>query len=248
MPAVAVKCLLRFPCYPRVMFGIEAVLRFIAPFDCVACGQEGELLCCGCQEVAIRPLPGSCYRCLAPVAGLAVCGVCRPRTPFEHVWVAAEYGGAARQAVQALKFARARSAAGLIAGIMHRRLPALPGGTLVVAVPTANRRIRERGYDQAELIARRLAKARRLPHQKLLRRHGHSRQVGATRAERHVQLQNAFSFAPRPGQPVPQHVLLIDDVLTTGATIEAAAAVLKKAGAKHISAALFAQKIVDLAV
>ncbi len=125
---------------------------------------------------------------------------------------------------------------------MDHRLPANQINAIVVYIPTANRRVRERGYDQAQLIAREFAHRRRLPCQALLRRHGATRQLGASRQQRQQQLQTAF-YCPYPQKVVGRSIILIDDVLTTGATIEAASRVLCQAGATNVTALLFAQKL-----
>lgn len=222
------------------MIGIEAILQLLAPFDCLGCSQEGTLFCKACRNKHFKALAGYCYRCLSPVASSRLCPACRAATALENVWVAAEYDALARQLVQCLKFGRARSAAQLIAQTMHKQLPAFPAA-IVVPIPTANRRVRERGYDQASLIAHQFAKRRGLFCQPLLRRQGSTRQVGANRTTRRTQLQGAFYFAG-PSKQLPGSIILVDDVLTTGATIEAAAIALKEAGAAHVSAALFAHK------
>jgi ComF family protein len=116
--------------------------------------------------------------------------------------------------------------------------PAFKG--IVVPVPTASSRRRQRGYDQAELIARQLAKLCGLRYTKLLRRRGNSRQVGSSRQLRRLQLADAF-YLTHPSMVRGQSVLLIDDVLTTGATLEAAGQVVKQAGSKRVMAAVFAQ-------
>jgi ComF family protein len=156
--------------------------------------------------------------------------------------VAASYESIAAQLVSRLKFARTQAAAHLIAQIMDARLPATSVETVVVHIPTATQRVRQRGYDQAQLIAREFARCRQLPCQALLRRRGHTRQVGANRQERQEQLRTAF-YCPRPERLVGRRILLIDDVLTTGATIEAAAKVCVDAGAEQVVAVLFAQKL-----
>jgi predicted amidophosphoribosyltransferase len=107
-------------------------------------------------------------------------------------------------------------------------------------LPTANRRVRQRGYDQSQLIARQLAKLTNRPATRLLNRRGQSRQVGANRQTRRRQQASAYVICK---QPPPNHpILLIDDILTTGASLEAAAVVLRQAGAQTISAAVFASK------
>lgn len=139
-----------------------------------------------------------------------------------------------------LKFERAKAAAEDIARIMDENLPLLPEETVVVHLPTAANRIRARGYDQARLIARKLAKSRGLKHQDLLGRKGSIRQVGSSRKKRFKQLEGAFSIKDK-SKVRGRNVLLIDDVLTTGASIESAARELQASGAKKIEAAVFAQ-------
>jgi predicted amidophosphoribosyltransferase len=94
-----------------------------------------------------------------------------------------------------------------------------------------------RGYDQAQIIARELAKRRQLTYRQLLSRSGGHRQVGASRKSRFSQLKGAFIATGR----TPPHVLLVDDVLTTGASVESAAKELKRSGAKTVEVAVFAQ-------
>ncbi len=228
------------------MFTLESVLQLVAPFDCLVCYREGSLLCADCRTTSIQPFPSHCYRCFESTAGGLVCQACKPHTPVLQAWVATEHGAAARELVRALKFARARSAARVAATLMHQLLPPFPPGAVLVPIPTATTRVRERGYDQAELITRHLAKLRGLSYKRLLRRHGATRQVGASRTQRQAQLAAAFSMrvSALPSAPL----ILIDDVTTTGATIEAAARELKANGAHTVNAALFAQKSKDLPI
>jgi ComF family protein len=118
-------------------------------------------------------------------------------------------------------------------------LPSFPKGTIVSHVPTVHSRIRLRGYDQAQLIAKLVAKKQRLTYADVLRRTKSTRQVGSTRSKRFQQLHGAFA-AHKPRRLVGTHILLIDDVLTTGATLESAAETLRLAGVKKIDAAVIA--------
>jgi ComF family protein len=111
---------------------------------------------------------------------------------------------------------------------------------VLVPVPTATSRVRQRGYDQAELLCRELASLTRLPYRTALARHGQSRQVGTNRTERRAHLEGALRVR-HPETIQGKHVVLVDDVLTTGATIEAAAKVIRRAGAKRVDAIVFAQ-------
>jgi ComF family protein len=128
-----------------------------------------------------------------------------------------------------------------MAQYMSETLPSFDKSVFIVHVPTATARIRQRGYDQAELIAKNLARTRKLKYSPVLARLGQTRQVGAKRSSRLKQMQNAF-YARKPQLIKGSHIILVDDVTTTGATLEAAARVLKLAGAKTVAAITFAQK------
>ncbi len=172
--------------------------------------------------------------------GSKVCTKCRRHSPLGHVWVAAEYKEVNEQLIRQLKFGNVVAASRPITLIMDEALPHM-SHNIVVHVPTGTRRVRSRGYDQAKLLAKGIAKLRDLPFGGLLMRLGHTRQLGAARRERTTQLAGMF----RPTHPYlikDAHVLLVDDVMTTGATLEEAARTLKKAGAKKVDAIVFAQK------
>lgn len=222
------------------MWKVDQILQIFAPFECLNCRREGGLLCHVCGLDVVGPPPDCCYRCLQIYRGV-ICNRCCASTLLKGVWVATSYEGVAAQLVSRLKFARTQAAARVIAQIMDARLPATSVETIVVHIPTAAQRVRQRGYDQAQLIAREFARCRQLPCQALLRRRGHTRQVGANRQQRQKQLRTAF-YCPRPERLVGKQILLIDDVLTTGATIEAAAQICIETGAKAVVAATFAQK------
>jgi ComF family protein len=157
------------------------------------------------------------------------------------VWVRAQYQGVAKELIYRLKFARTKGSAQIVARLLGEALPTLPENTIVTYVPTATSRVRRRGYDQARVVATILSKERGLPCLPLLVRHGQDRQVGADRKQRIKQASGNYTVINNRKLQKAQ-VLLVDDILTTGATIEAAARVLKKAGARAVNAAIFAQK------
>lgn len=149
------------------------------------------------------------------------------------------YEGVAKSLVWRLKFGSARAASGEMAKMIADKYN-LSASTLLVPVPTATSRKRLRGYDQAQLLAREIARIERVPYHNGLRRLGQHKQVGASRRQRLTQLDSAFRVS---GKSLLKgaHIVLIDDVVTTGATLEAAAKTLKAAGAKRVEAIVFAQ-------
>lgn len=173
--------------------------------------------CAGCNE------PGYtlCRRCRFSLAAAAT-----QRTP-DGIVAALPFDGVARQVLHGLKFRNRRGVARQLARLMVRRLR-LDEVDVVTWAPTSGARARARGYDQSELLARAVARELGAPCRRLLyRAHGEA-QTGHTRAER-LQGVSFRSRVPRRRRQ-PQRVLLIDDVVTTGATLAAARAALQRSG------------------
>jgi ComF family protein len=149
------------------------------------------------------------------------------------------YAGPAPAIVIALKDRRLRSLAAPIAAVMATRIPAPPPGVTLVPVPLASDRQRERGFNQAALIAHELGRVWRLPvSTPIIRLRGAPTQRGSSVTERRAQVRGAF--AP-DGSAAPSAVCLVDDVHTTGATLTACAKALRAGGAKRVGAVAFAR-------
>lgn len=215
----------------------DKLIGVLAPHSCINCDREGELICAWCAADIFPGLPSKCYRCAALTEDFRVCAKCRPRTRLKHVWLRTNYDQLAKQLIHQYKFVHARAAAVDIARQMAQGLPYLTD-TVLVPVPTASRRVRQRGFDHTRLLVDELASALGLTTDNALSRVGQSRQVGTKRVQRIKQAAGMFRVI---GDVSGQKLLLIDDVVTTGATIEEAARVLKQAGAKQVDAAIFAQ-------
>lgn len=216
---------------------LNMLIMIVAPHTCVGCGTEGSLLCSPCRS-GLVVLPLRCYRCRKLTPHGQTCLSCRATSGLYRVHVATLYHGSAKSLVWRLKFTGAQAAATMMVDCM----PSLPitRDTIIMHVPTATGRIRQRGYDQAALMARVIA--RRSPGLFLpcLARSGQQHQRGAARHLRLQQLAQAFRVTHR-SRVRGAHILLVDDVITTGATLQAAARVLKQAGAGRIEAVVFAQ-------
>jgi ComF family protein len=184
-----------------------------------------------------------CYLCRAPTQLGRTCRSCRAGANSRLISIncAVDYSGAAKDLLWALKFDRAQAAADIIASIMASRYSAnTPSDALIVPVPTAAKRVRMRGYDQAVLIAKAYASKTGRQYAPLLQRYGSQEQKGAGREQRHAQLSGALRAKPSPTLNNAR-IILVDDVVTTGATLEQASEVLITAGAKAVAAIAFAR-------
>jgi predicted amidophosphoribosyltransferase len=204
---------------------LHLVLAELLPALCGACGRgclSGELLCQRCS----RRLADA-----EPLAGKGPPGL-------DRVWSSASHEGAARDLVAALKFRRLLP----LAGTMAERIAWLaPAGVLsgtIVPVPTAPLRSLGRGFDPAAEIAAALAERSGLELSSCLARGGGGHQVGRRRAER-------LGRPPRVRlrDEAPRSVLLVDDVLTTGATLSSCARALRGAGAIRVAAITFTRRL-----
>jgi ComF family protein len=150
------------------------------------------------------------------------------------------YDEAAKKLIRAYKFEEKRAAAPIIATMITETLPHFAEAPIVIFVPTATSHRRIRGFDHAELLAKEIAKQRNWHYERLLHRTSQSRQLGADREQRKVQLKNVFRAHNRK-DITGKHILLIDDVVTTGATLNECAKLLYEMGAQQVDAAVFAR-------
>lgn len=212
---------------------LRAFLDLVYPPRCAACGALGqEPFCPVCAE-AVDPTPPGCRRCGRPGPD-AVCGACLAQPPaFDTVRSGGLLGGPLADAVHALKY-RGRPALARPLGEWLARRVELPAAAAVVPVPLAPRRRRERGHDQAALLAEALARAagRERLRRALRRVRETPPQVGRDRAARGRNVQGAFAASTAVAG---RDVVLVDDVVTTGATADACARALKAAGARSVT-------------
>jgi predicted amidophosphoribosyltransferase len=204
---------------------LHAAIAGIVPPLCAACGRS-----CSTRS-AICP---RCARRLASAAPLRSGGP----GGIDCAWSAAAYEGVARELVVALKLRRLLS----VADLMAERIEWLAPGDLlsgsIVPVPSGRWRTLRRGFDPAGEIAGALAGRVGLPLENCLARRGGGRQVGRPRGRRVGDPPRVYARGA-----VPSSVLLVDDVLTTGATLTACARALREAGASRVVAITFARRL-----
>lgn len=219
---------------------IERLISSFAPHICLSCGVEADRLLCDSCVATLARIPSRCYHCKAVTEDYAVCRSCTARTSLRQVRAYTHHQDVAKELIHRMKYERAQAGVHEAAALMAELLPDLPTDSILTYIPTATSRVRSRGYDHARLLAHSLSRRIDRPVVTLLRRQGQAHQVGANRAARLRQLQEAFRPV-RSHSLKDRHIVLIDDVLTTGATLETAARVLKRAGAKRVDAVVFAQ-------
>ncbi|HEY0180687.1 MAG TPA: ComF family protein [Dokdonella sp.] len=213
-------------------------LRVLLPPRCVLCGARGAAardLCAGCARDLAVNAP-CCPRCALPLEAPApLCGECLVREPpFAAAWAPFRYAPPLDALETRFKFHR-DLAAGRVLGellVERARVERPPRPAALVPVPLHRARLRERGYNQALELARPLARAFAIPlaTDALLRARDTPAQTGLDAAARRRNLRGAFVVAA----PLPDHVALVDDVMTTGATVREAARALRRAGVARV--------------
>jgi competence protein ComFC len=220
---------------------IQKILRFAAPHDCIICQKEGDLICNSCRYEHMITVASRCAWCHKLQPDSRTCKNCRKNLGVTNLWVSVNYSGLAKELVYQTKFYGKREGALIMAQSICDNMPYLKPDTVVISVATASSRMRQRGFDHTKILASEFAALRDLKYTNCLQKIGQKRQVGANRSTRLEQIEGSFSVI-RPSRIVGRDVILVDDVLSTGATIAECAAVLRAAGAKSIKAAVFAQK------
>jgi len=214
------------------------LLDLVAPPACAGCGRYGEHLCTVCRS-SLRPAANNADRFVVPDPAVVV------GDELEMAVAAFAYEGVLRRALSRLKYGSAARVAKPLAraAAPHLAIVAqlLPGGVLV-PVPVHVDRLRQRGYNQAALLARHLGSELNRPSADVLVRvRPTTQQHRLNRGQRLRNLRAAFML--RDGARSPPEVILVDDILTTSATLEACATVLRLAGADRVAGITIAREI-----
>lgn len=223
--------------------GVWRLVDWVFPPTCPGCGIEGELICETCESKMPRLLGKRCKFCGLSVTGANICGSCRGEDhSFEAFQAYGFYTGVLRDAVMRLKYQNDIGIARKLAEYLE--ILVLSSNwtfDIIVPIPLSSQKLEERGYNQASRLAKPLAALLEKPYRPdaLTRIKEISSQVGLDRRSRLENVSNAFRANPKIAKE--KSILLVDDVFTTGATLESAASELKMAGAQKIYALTLAK-------
>lgn len=208
-------------------------LDLLFPQWCVGCGREGEYICQSCQQSLPRISPPICPRCGKPQSEVVLCAACDSENPEIHgIRSPFFFDGVIRRAIHELKYRNLRSLAVPLAELLYEYILENPvPGEILVPVPLHRKRLRERGYNQSGLLAKQLGRLTGMPvNDDCLVRQQHTPPQARTANidERRRNVIDAFSCVN--GKLEGRQVILIDDVTTSGTTLNACAETLKKSG------------------
>jgi ComF family protein len=218
------------------------VLDLLFPPQCALCRRGGTLLCDACVATLPAASGSRCERCWMPVQGSAICRHCIEQPPaFALLRAACVMDGPARRLAHELKYEGLTSLAEPMAALMAAHAGA-DAADIVVPVPLHARRERSRGYNQAAALARHLGAALELPFEaRAARRVRDTAPLAKTMHREERRAIVAGAFAAVGARVEGRQVLLVDDVVTTGATLDACASALMAAGAARVRCVTWAR-------
>jgi ComF family protein len=217
-------------------------MQIVAPHLCLGCAKIGTPLCTNCKyNITSEPFSG-CILC----GKHSPEGVCAQHdSSVCKAWVVGERHTILKSVLDAYKFQYVKSAARPLSDMLDTVLPLLPRNTVIAPVPTAASHVRERGYDHIGVLARLLAQQRGMSVVPLLKRSTSTTQHRLNRVNRQHEASKTFFINSAISIDPTTPVLLLDDIITTGSTITAAANVLAESGVETIMVAALAYQPLD---
>lgn len=231
---------------PRLARIRGMALDLLFPRWCVGCGREGDFICSSCLKSLPRVVPPICPKCGMPQSHTNLCPTCLSwQAEIDGIRAPFRFDGVVRQAIHQLKYRNLRALAGLLARLLNDYLLANPiPGEVLIPVPLHPKRLRERGYNQSQLLARELGRLAGLPvADDCLFRQYYSLPQARTSSVAERRGNVAGAFACRHRRLEGNSVILIDDVATSGATLDACARALKQAGVASVWGLVLAREI-----
>jgi ComF family protein len=222
----------------------KELLDILFPKFCVSCGKEGVWWCAQCRAKEPVNLQHFCPRCSQVLEPFTPSNACPVHSSLSGVTALYQYTdqSAIKELIHSFKYRNIRGISEVWEEILRVLVvPPAWRSAVVVPVPLFNKRLRERGYNQSELLAQILAKQNSmvLNAANLIRTRHTVHQVGLTRAERLKNTVDAFAWVGE--QRAPEKVILVDDVCTTGSTLENCAKALKARGCQEVWAVVLAR-------
>lgn len=221
-----------------VLRGLIKIFKdLLFPKNCLSCGWEGDWVCHECFEKIGQKIILFCPRCYKENEEGRVCANCRSFSFLDGVLALGDYKDVIiAKAVQSLKYDYVEEITEFFGKLLpkeEKKISRIVYGSVFMPVPLHRKRFLERGFNQAELIARAWSRILLAPVETdiLIRRRFTTPQVKLKAAERRQNLRGAFVVKKKP---VVEKVILVDDVFTTGSTLQECARVLKESGVKEV--------------
>lgn len=204
---------------------------FLFPVKCVSCGRQDYILCDNCRKNIKIFDEGFCFSCLIKREDFSVCPNCKQKTFLDGVFILGDYKDyALKKLIWDLKFNFIKDRAEPLSTLLFNRFKNIDKNNFTVtAIPLHEKRLKQRGFNQSEIIAKSFAKNLSISYENyLIRDKNTESQKDLTRFERKINMDNVFKISLEVNG---KNIYLVDDVITTGATLESAAKTLKENGA-----------------
>ncbi|MBN1375220.1 MAG: ComF family protein, partial [Dehalococcoidia bacterium] len=222
------------------------VIDFFFPRECIECGKIGDFICIECLKKLPRLLPPLCPRCGKPESSGSFCHECwKTSCSLERVRSVFIFDGIVRKAVHSLKYHNLRAIAGCLGDYMAGYyLENNMTGDVLVPVPLYDKRLQARGYNQSALLAKEMSRIVKMPVEEyMVKRTRDTSPQARTKNVEERRLNMEKAFCSIGANMLGKDIIVIDDVCTSGATLEACASVLRAAGARSVTGFTLAREI-----